>query len=299
MKKYIIAFALVLLFIIIGTSIMTSIKIETFQQNIGGLENPIAAPQTPNDLTAYNWLKNRKPGFVENLPPNLLYIIFSMRALTNNLITENNMQNITFRDAIVIPRIHYSLYDINIANNARKTTLDVHPGALQNIDPVTLEVTLKDESPRGLVIQADNLSNKEFVDLLKILESRLNSDYYVAKAKLEERRKKLIELKSIAETNKKNAENNLNNASKNYNAAVSSAENTLVKANLQTFSGNKDVDHVTIKSDFANHLANQLQAYQAQLDVFNSSNIISRCSAVWANSPNCNPTYGCHNFSTT
>jgi hypothetical protein len=304
MKKYIIAFALVLLFIIIGTSIMTSIKIETFQQNnIGGLENPRAAPQTPNDLTAFTWLQRIKPGFVEKLPANLLYIVFSMRALVTNLIGANNMENATFRDAIVIPQEHYSLYNIVVPRDASSVELQMHTGVQNNnIRPITLEVTGGEESPVGLRIDADRLTNAELTNLLLILESHLNSDYYVQKAALEQRKNDLIKAKAAAEENKRNAINARNTAQTTYNNSVNSAINTLAKAKLPAFNGpSTDVQHDAVPpvSEFERHLSIQLDNYKQQLDVFNSSNIVSRCSAVWANTPNCNQNYGCHNFSTS
>lgn len=307
MKKYIIAFALILLFIIVVTSIMTSVKIETYT-NIGGLENPTAAPQTPNDLTAYTWLRRIKPGFIESLEneqaKSLIYIVFSLRPLTTNLLGSSDMNNVTFRDSIVIPKEVYKIYDID---NTDARTIEIQadasyaPPNISSIrDIFTFEKTDPTESPEGYKINAANLSNTRFKTLLEILESRLNKEYYITKRQLEDRKVKLLSEKATAEQDKTRALSALSTAKTNYDNAVNTAQNMLKEAKEPPFTGNTDVNHNTTppSSLFADHMNNTLADYNRRISIFEADNIETRCKDVWQNTPGCNATYGCNNFST-
>lgn len=146
-------FIILLLILLIATS-MQSYKIETFANT----EDTTAFPQTPNDLTCYNYIKNVKNWDVNSLMPDQKKVLFTMRTLQSTQYAPDS-KIFPYKDGCVIPKEHLPIYN--------KDTNDTTPLDIKTDNKTTtIPYTKSDEYPEGVVV---DLSTNNFDDFKKFL----------------------------------------------------------------------------------------------------------------------------------
>ena len=170
-------FLLVMLLIIIMTSALSAYKIETYEEQQ-------IYPDTPNDLTAYNFLMKHKKWDVNSLSPDLLYILFTMRALQVKQYIHNN-RTFPYVNAIVIPYEHMPVF--NRDSNDKSDFVITTPNKQFVLKPTTADLY-----PQGIQIELSELTFGEFRGILNVLSDMYNSEFNDEVKKLKDR-KKLVE----------------------------------------------------------------------------------------------------------
>jgi hypothetical protein len=276
MKKYVITFAFILLFIIIVTSIVSSMKTETFtEENIRGLDNPNVAAQTPNSLTAYSYLKDVKKWNIDSLEPHLKYIVFSMRALVTYQLGNVDFTQAVFQNAVVIPHEHLLLYDINVDPKLYEPRPDNTREPTVKLEDINYEFTLTGfgHYPQGLIINVENISFQTFKRILIALDKRLNKEFHELEQQLIRERNRLQAIKKDAENENREAQQILQASVDNFNNTVSVAKQVLAKASIKEDPPNGQ--------NFEDYFQQQLVNYQKYLSDLQNPDVTRRCTDVW------------------
>lgn len=169
--------------VIVATSMM-SYKIETFTN----LTDPNAYPQTPNNETCYNYIKNVKKWNVDELTNEQKKVLFTMRA-TQGTQYSAETKVFPFKDGCAIPRNHLPIF--NTDENA--SSLTVNP---KNKSPITIEKTDKTMYPQGVYTDFTDpsMTFNKFKNFLTGAYDLYDSDFLIEKEKLE------IEIKRLTST---------------------------------------------------------------------------------------------------
>lgn len=183
---------IILLLIIILVTSMMSYKIETFinltDQNI--------YPQTPNDYTCYNYIKNIKKWNVDELTKEQQKVLFTMRTLQGTQFNDNN-KIFPYKDGCVIPREHLPIFNASID----KTSLTVTPPIYDNNgskigekDNITISYNNNDNKsyPKGVITDFSKMNYNQFKDFLNGAYELYDSDFLINKRILEDELKKQI-----------------------------------------------------------------------------------------------------------
>lgn len=164
---------IIMLLIIIIACTLSSYKIETFAQDI---------PETPNDLSAYNFLLKVKNWDVTSLQKEHLLVLLTMRALQVKKYNQNSRE-FPYLNGVVIPYMHLPLFN---KDPAAKTPIifEIADG-LKNI---TANPTDEEMSPEGLYINLNTTSFQDFKDVLEVLYQEYDSEFIEELENLKQRK---------------------------------------------------------------------------------------------------------------
>lgn len=183
-------FLIILLVIVIIAASMRSYKIETFIT----LTNTDAYPQTPNNETCYDYIKNVKKWNVDELTKEQQKVLFTMRAI-KGIEFSNDTKLFPFKNGCAIPREHLSIFN----KNENANSLTVYP---KNKSPITLNSTDATMTPNG--IYADFTDSTMTFDKFKNILSGgyllYDSDFLLEKTKLETQIKRLTSTRDNLKT---------------------------------------------------------------------------------------------------
>jgi len=159
-------------------------KIETFSN----LTDSDVYPQTPNNLTCYDYIKNVKKWNVNELTPKQKRVLFTMRALLGSQYSDNT-KVFPFKDGCVIPNEHLPIFDTT--ENAN--TLTVSP---PNKSKITIGSTDSTMYPQGVYVNFTDpkVNYEKFKNFLDGAYLKYDSAFLKEKAKLE------IEIKRLTQT---------------------------------------------------------------------------------------------------
>lgn len=156
---------ILLLFIIIITTSMMAYKIETFTN----LVDKNVYPQTPNDYTCYNYIKNVKQWNIDELTNDQKKVLFTMRTLQGEQFADNS--NIfPYQNGCVIPIEHFPIF--NIPSNSTSfsfTPIIKDDNGIQTGVKADITLQLTDSTysyPHGLLIDFNTMEYNQFKDLL-------------------------------------------------------------------------------------------------------------------------------------
>lgn len=187
MKK-VSGFLIVLLFIVIIAASMMAYKIETFTN----LSDPDVFPQSPDDSTAFNYLKMVKRWNTLSLTEQQKRVLFTMRALQSRQYASDT-RVFPYKDGIVIPFEHLPVFNHNPNNTSQ---IVVNPPTVNLVDwirdrrrrdpvneqpprssPITIEVTEAQDDPEGLYLDLGKVNFETFKSCLNGLYELYDSEF--------------------------------------------------------------------------------------------------------------------------
>ena len=177
---------------------MMGYKIETFS-------NPTIFPQTPNNETCYNYIKNVKKWNVGELTDKQLKVLFTMRALLGSQYSDSS-KVFPFKDGCVIPSEHLPIFDIS----EETKSLTVSP---PNKSDITIYSTDKTMYPQGLYVDFTdpNINYEKFKDILNGGYLLYDSEFLREKKRLENEILNLTKVRDSWEKVLANLENQTKN----------------------------------------------------------------------------------------
>lgn len=190
-----------LILVVIITASMMAFKIETF----ANLSDPNVFPQTPNDASCFNYIKNIKKWNTDELNKEQLRVLYTMRTLQGGQFSSDN-KVFPYKDGCVIPKEHYPIFNKELNDD---TPLNVYPpneisknacttGTKNNMEPYpmlssryTLDNTDINEYPKGLKIDFSKTNYQQFKDILQGSYNLYDSEFLQEKHRLEDEIKRL------------------------------------------------------------------------------------------------------------
>jgi hypothetical protein len=199
-------FLMILLLIIIIITSMMQYKIETFSNLI----DPNVFPQTPNNETCYNYIKNVKKWNIDELTQEQQKVLFTMRALLGSQYSDDS-KVFPFKNGCVIPYEHLPIFDAD--ENIQSLTLSP-----PNKPSITLTATDTTMNPQGLYINFSDPNNNydKFKDLLNEAYLRYDKDFLTERKQSDNEINALIKIRD----NLKKELNDLVNQTNNYNSLI-------------------------------------------------------------------------------
>ena len=178
-------YLIILLIIVIIATSMMSYKIETFTN----LSDPTVFPQTPNNETCYDYIKNVKKWNVNELTDKQRRVLFTMRALLGSQYSDNS-KVFPFKDGCVIPYEHLPIFDTSEAT----TSLTLLP---KNKPPITISSTDDTMYPQGLYADFTdpNMNYNKFKDILDGGYLLYDSEFLIEENRLKEEIKRLTKIR--------------------------------------------------------------------------------------------------------
>lgn len=170
-------FLILMLLVVLIASSLSTYKIETFTN-----DNNI--PESPNDLSAYNFLLKVKNWNVRSLTNEQLFVLFTMRALLSNNFIVNNRE-FTFINSVVIPYVHLPIFN---KDDRKQMVFDV------NNKKVIAKPTEEDKHPSGLYFDLSQMTFEDFKVVLDKLYLEYDSEFLEEIKNLEERKKEINEI---------------------------------------------------------------------------------------------------------
>jgi len=178
-------FLIILLIIVIIATSMMSYKIETFTN----LSDPTVFPQTPNNETCYDYIKNVKKWNVNELTEKQRKVLFTMRALLGSQYSDNS-KVFPFKDGCVIPYEHLPIFD----TGEETKSLTFSP---KNKAPITISSTDNTMYPQGLYVDFTDptLNYNKFKDILDGGYLLYDSEFLIEENRLKEEIKRLTKIR--------------------------------------------------------------------------------------------------------
>ncbi len=191
----------------------------------------ITTPQTPNDMTCYNYIKNIKGWNVDELSKDQMKVLLTMRALQGGQYTDDS-RTYPYGDGCVIPKEHLPIFN---KNESDLTPLTVTPSATSNKNTcsnpndnnpdrkpvnskVTLYATAPAEYPAGLKADFKTMDFEKFKDFLQGAYPLYDQEFLVEKQKLQDeliRQTKIRDWWAAYRQSLENATNEFNNKRNN------------------------------------------------------------------------------------
>lgn len=179
---------LILLLIIVIMSSLTAYKTETF----ANLSDPSMYPQTPNNLTAYDYIAKVKKWNVRRLTKDQLKVLYTMRALQSFQYAADT-KVFPFRDALVLPKEHFPIFNRNINDTSPMT---VYPPGKKAI---TLQYTSQTDYPQGIMFDCQHMTFEQLRDFLAGAYELYDEEIIIIKRQLQEQITKATKLKTFYE----------------------------------------------------------------------------------------------------
>lgn len=209
-----IRFIIILLLIVIIVAAMRSYKIETYTN----LSNIKMYPQTPSDLTCYNYIKNIKEWNVGELTLDQKKLVFTMRVLQGKQYTMDNTAY-PYKDACVIPKEHFPIY-----NRDRNDMSDLTITSPTNNKTYILKYSKETETPEGLVIDFTEIDFENFKAILDGLYELFDSEFIQERKSLKAQLQKLKETKENYQQILRDLQNKTAETERLYNELVNDQE---------------------------------------------------------------------------
>lgn len=195
------------------------------------------APQTPNDMTCYNYIKNIKGWNIDELSKDQMKVLLTMRALQGGQYTADS-RVYPYGDGCVLPKEHLPIFN---RNEDDLTPLKVKPTASSNKNTcsnpndnnpdrqpvnksVTLNATAPAEYPAGLKADFKKMNFDAFKDFLQGAYPLYDKEFLVEKKKLQDELVKQTKIRDWWEAYRQSLQNaaaefdNKNNTLTNYNS---------------------------------------------------------------------------------
>lgn len=155
---------------------MRGYKIETFTT----ISDPTIFPQTPNNETCYDYIKNVKNWNVGQLTDKQKKVIFTMRALLGSQYSDNS-KVFPFKDGCVIPKENLPIFNAS----EETTSLTVSPPNNRN-KHITLSSTNETMYPQGLYVDFTdpNMNYDKFRDILDGGYQLYDSEFLIEERRL-------------------------------------------------------------------------------------------------------------------
>lgn len=191
------------------------------------------SPQTPNDMTCYNYIKNIKGWNVDELSKDQLKVLLTMRALQGGQFSADS-KVYPYGDGCVIPKEHFPIF-----NKAEEdlTPLTVRPSKTSNKNtcsnpndntpdrkPVNASVTLSAtdvaEYPSGLKADFKKMNYDAFKDFLQGAYDLYDKEFLVDKKRLQDELKRQIKIRDWWNSYRQSLENSTKDYDNKRNALL-------------------------------------------------------------------------------
>ncbi len=156
------------------------------------------SPQTPNDMTCYNYIKNVKGWNVDELSKDQLKVLLTMRALQGSQYSADS-RVYPYGDGCVIPKEHLPIFNRNEhdlspltvrpTRTSNKNTCSNPNDNTPDVQPVNSSVTLNStgagEYPNGLKADFKTMDYQKFKDFLQGAYELYDSEFLTEKKRLQ------------------------------------------------------------------------------------------------------------------